>query len=218
VVTASAKPVASAKPKKTLADCKPGAVVAFDDELLEKTVRRQLRKSSGKITKTELAKVKTLDLSQAKSNDQLDPCLYPHFTGLKGLYLARGKLDDLKPLEKLTQLESLRIAATRVTDLAPLAGMTKLDRLDLGRAPVTSLKPLAGLVNLTNLMLDRTEVSDLTPLANMKKLKVLNLKSTRVSDLSPLKNLPALEQLYIEGSLVKDTSVLSASKKLHIHE
>jgi len=103
----------------------------FDDPTMEAAVRRQLQKPSGSIARAELKKVKTLDLSQAPKNDDLDPCLFPYFTGLKGLYLAPGELDDISALKAATSLESLRVSATRVTDLSPLSGLTKLDRLDL---------------------------------------------------------------------------------------
>lgn len=209
---------AAAPPKKKQVDCPKEKVVTFHDQTLETVVRRQLRKESGPIERSELAKVKTLDLSQAPSNDELDPCIFPAFTGLKGLYLAPGKLDDLSPIKGLTQIESLRASATLIKDLTPLSGLTKLDRLDIGRTPVSDLAPLASLVNLTEIQIDDTEVTDLTPLASLKKLNVVLLKRTRVSDVSPLKGLRELKHVYIEGSLVKDTTPLLGIPNLKIHE
>jgi internalin A len=212
--TATAKPAVK---KKSAADCSDDATVTFDEPSLEAAIRKQLKKPAGPVTKAELAKVDTLDLAQGPPTTQLDPCIYPHLTGLTGLYLAPGTLDDIAVLAKLDKLESLRIAATRVKDVSPLAGLTKLDRLDLGRTPVTDLTPLTKLVNLTNLMLDETEVTDLAPLAKVTKLTIINIKRTRVSDVSPLKGLPKLANLYIEGSAVQDTSALDGLKGLHIH-
>src|SRR5689334_17149989 len=144
----AASSAASPPPKKKDVVCTKEPVVTISDPTLEGAVRAQLQKKDGPIQRAELKKVKTLNLSQASTNNELDPCIFPEFTGVKGLYLAPGKLDDISPLKTLTQIESLRLSATAIKDLTPLAGMVKLDRLDLGRTPVSDLKPLAALVNL----------------------------------------------------------------------
>ena len=152
---------ATARKRKDPSACPKSGPLTFDDPATETVVRRQLQKPTGAITSAELKKIKTLDLSQAAHDDELDPCLFPYFSGVKGLYLAPGDLDDISLLKKLLSIESLRLAATKVTDLSALAALTKLDRLDLGRTPVRDITPLSQLVNLTELQLDETEVSDL---------------------------------------------------------
>jgi internalin A len=204
--------------EKDPASCPKTGPVVFDNPATEAVVRRQLRKPAGPIARADLKRVKTLDLSQQTTDDELDPCLFPYLTGLKGLYLAPGEVDDLSLIKGATSLESLRVSATKVSDLAPLADLHKLDRLDVGRTPVRDLKPLAGLTSLTELQIDDTEVSDISPLASLANLEVLLLKRTRVSDISPLKGLRKLKHLYIEGSLVRDTSPLSGIAGLKIHE
>ena len=78
---------------------------------------RQLQKPSGSIARAELKKVKTLDLSQAPKNDDLESCaFFPTSPVSKASYLAPGELDDISPLKSATSLESLRVSATRVTD------------------------------------------------------------------------------------------------------
>jgi internalin A len=207
-----------ARKRKDPASCPKDGSLVFDDPTTEAAVRRQLQKPTGAVARAELKKVRTLDLSQAPKNDELDPCLFPYLTGLKGLYLAPGDLDDISPLKAATSLESLRVSATKVTDISPLSGLTKLDRLDLGRTPVRDVRPLSTLVNLTELELDDTEVSDVAPLAQLGKLEKLLIKRTRVSDIGPLRGLKKLKDLYIEGSLVKDVSALSGVQGLRIHE
>src|SRR5262245_61342816 len=204
--------------RKDPATCPKDGALTFDDPTTEAAVRRQLQQPTGAVAGSELKKIRTLDLSQAPKNDDLDPCLFRHLVGLKGLYLAPGDLDDLSALKALSNLESLRVSATKVSDISPLAGLTKLDRLDLGRTPIRDLHPLSTLVNLTELELDDAEVSDLGPLAQLAKLTRLNIKRTRVSDVAPLRGLTKLKDLYIEGSLVKDVSTLGASAGLRIHQ
>jgi internalin A len=220
-MAASAPPDTAPRPARKRKDpsaCPKTGPVTFDDPTMETVLRRQLQKPTGPIARAELKRVKTLDLSQETRDDELDPCVFPHLTGLKGLYLAPGELDDLSLLKGATNLESLRVSATKVSDLAPLSDLRKLDRLDIGRTAVRDLKPLAGLVNLTELQIDDTEVSDVSPLAGLEKLEVLLLKRTRVSDISPLKGLRKLKHLYIEGSLVRDVTPVSGIAGLKIHE
>jgi internalin A len=212
------KPTAAVRKRKDPASCPKSGTVVFDDPALEAVVRRQLQKPSGPVARAELKKVKTLDLSQQTASDELDPCIFPYLTGLKGLYLPPGDLDDLSAIKGATSLESLRVSATKVSDLAPLSGLHKLDRLDLGRTPVRDLAPLGTLENLTELQIDDTEVSDLSPLAKLTKLEVLLIKRTRVSDVSVLKGMRKLKHLYIEGSLVRDLSPVSSIPGLRIHE
>ena len=218
----SPTPVASSAPeaprKRHEGPCSKDATVTFTDATLEGAVRVQLQKPTGPIPRADLGKVKTLNISTAPTDDELDPCLFPLFTGVKGLYLAPGKLDDITPLKGLTQLESVRISITQVKDISPLAGLIKLDRLDAGRTPVSDLTPLASCINLTELQIDDTEVGDLAPLAKLKKLEKLSIKRTKVSDVSPLRELTKLKDLYIEGSLVKDLSAVRSIPGLKVHE
>jgi internalin A len=192
--------------KKRTGPCPKDANVTFDDPTLEKVVRRQLQRPTGPIARADLHNIKTLDLHEASSNDQLDPCMYAEFIGAKGLYLAPGTLDDVTPLKGLTLLESLRLASTAVKDISPLAGLGKMDRIDLSHTPVEDITPIASMANLTELQLDDTVVSDLSPLAKTRKLEMLSIQNTRVSDLGPLRVLTKLKKIYIAGSLVKDIS------------
>lgn len=196
------------EPKKEAKDCKPGKVVDFGgDSALENEVRRKLQKEKGDIAVSDLAKIKSLNLSQQKIN-QLDPCIYPHFTGLKDLFLGQGKLDDLGPIAGLHNIESLRASLNRVSDLKPLATLTKMDRLDLGHTRISDLSPLANMTELTDLQVDDTQVSDLAPLANCKKLERLSIQRTNVKDLTPLRGLDHLKFLYVSGAPIADKSVL----------
>jgi internalin A len=210
--TAPAPQVASAKapeppPKKKDVVCSNDSVVKFTNPEFEAQVRFQAQKPEGALTKADLAKIKTLKLSEVKGLDELDPCIFPEFKALKGLYLPPGKLNDISPLKNLTNLESLRLAATAVKDLTPISALGKLDRLDLGRTPVSDLSPIATCVNLTELQIDETDVTDLSPLAKLTKLEMIQMKRTRISDLSPLRGLKSLKKLFVEGSPVTDTAL-----------
>lgn len=197
-------PAKPAKPKKTLADCGSGNEVTLDNPGIESEIRKKLEKPSGAITKADLKKLKSLNISQVKELDHLDPCVFTPMTSLKELFLGTGEYDDLTPIAGATQLESLRASINKVRDLTPLEKLTKLDRLDLGRTQVSDIKPLAKLKKLTELQLDDTHVIDVTPLAELTDLETLSLKRTQVKDALPLKNLKKLKFIYINGTPLDD--------------
>jgi internalin A len=195
-------------PPKKARECPKPPAVDFEDKNLETEVRRKLEKPEGPITVADLGKVRTLNLSNGKTNE-LDVCVFPHMTALKEIFLGPGDLVDLSPLAGLKNVESLRASINHVTDLKPLQNLTKLDRLDLGRTSVKDLTPLGNLTNLTELQLDDTPVLDIGPLSACAKLERLSLKNTMIKDVSALKDMKKLKFLYITGSAVEETSALS---------
>src|SRR5581483_6199027 len=150
------------------------SVVDFHgDKVMEADVRLKLgngkEPKKGDVTKAELANVKSLNLTKDGNKvDDLDPCVMPKFTGLKDLFIGSGELEDLTPIQGLTQLWSLRASGTQVKDLKPVGRLVQLDRLDMSRTPVSDLEPLKTLTVLTELQLDDTQVEDLTPLSSLK--------------------------------------------------
>lgn len=182
--------------------CSAGPDLELTDKDLEAELRLKLAKPQDPLKMSDLANVKSLNLTKKQSLDELDPCVIPKLTGLKHLYLGPGKIRSLEPLANLVNLESLRASINEVEDLKPLEKLVHLDRVDLGRTHVRDLGPLANLVNLTELQLDDTQVSDLGPLAKLKKLEKLSIKHTNVTDVSPLKNLEKLKFLYVEGCAI----------------
>ena len=198
-----------ARPRKKAEDCPSGTKISFETPGLEEAVRQKLPKPAGDITKADLAKLKSLNITSLKLAD-LDPCVFLQMTGLKELFLGSGDYDDLSPLKNSTKLESLRASINQVRDISVLSEMSKLDRLDLGRTQVADLKPIAGLKTLTELQLDDTPLEDLGPLAKLEKLEKLSIQRTRVKDASALKGLKGLKFLYIAGSpLEEDQSTLA---------
>jgi internalin A len=201
----SADPPKPKRAKKKPDDCPKVEAVSFSTPEFEEAVRTKLDKRTGAVTRADLGRLKSLNLTQRKLAER-DVCLFPHMKNWKELFLGPGDLDDLGPIAELTKLESLRASMNQVSDLTPLGKMTKLDRVDLAHTQVRDLGPLVGASGLTELLLDNTPVEDVGPLAKLAKLKVLVLKDTRVKDLGPLRELKELKTLDIRGAPVKDTS------------
>lgn len=190
--------------------CPSGPDLVVDDKDLEAELRKKLAKPKDPLKVSDLANIKSLNLTQKQSLDELDPCVLPKLKNLKDLFLGPGKYRDLTPIANLTSLWSLRASISEVEDLKPLEKLTLMDRLDLGRTHVRDISVLANLVNLTELQLDDTQVADLSPLAKDTKLEKVSIKHTNVTDVSPLKNLTALKFLYVEGCAITNLDSLGA--------
>jgi internalin A len=218
-MAALASAVASAAPaptwtRKNAADCKPHpATIDFTDQPgLEKEVRKKASKDTGPITPADLAQIKSINVTSAKIH-QIDPCIFPMFSSLKGCFLGAGDYDDLTPLQKLTGLQDLNVSTSQVKDLHAIEGLKQLDRLDLSHTLVgdEQLKSVASLVNLTELTLDETGITDITPLSALTKLTLLSIKKTNVSSLAPIAGIKTLKKLYIAGSNVTDITPVQAA-------
>ncbi len=210
VPTPAPTPSASAAPevkKKEPIKCEGGSEVVFHIPGLEAEVRKKLAKPEGPIQFSELAKIKSINLTQVEVN-QLDPCVFPKLTGVKDIFLGKGDLDDLSPLQTLTQLVSLRASINKVSDATPLGHLAQMDRLDLGRTQIADIGPLGNMVNLTELQLDDTPVESIAPLSTCTKLERLSIKNTRVKDLRPLLGLKKLKSLSVGGAPIDDTHVV----------
>ncbi len=212
--TATPPPPAPTWKKRLATDCPshPTTIDFGDQTALEHEVRRKLGKDPpAAITPSDLAQIKSINLSNAQGSQQIhqiDPCVFPMFTSLKDLFFGPGDYEDLTPIQKLTTLESLRVASSPLKDLRPIEGLKRMDRLDLAHTLIedNELKTVGALVNLTELMLDEDAITDLTPIANLKKLERLSIKRTQVANLAPLASLKKLKFLYIAETPVSDIS------------
>ena len=134
---------------------------------------------------------------------------------LKELHCNVFKLDDLSPLENLTNLTILELGGGKstFTDTSALKRLTNLETLALpGRnldATMVDLSGLSGLTALKSLQIDY-HTADLTPLSGLTALKTLKIRensgehndATKESkgffeSLEPLRFLSNLETLYI---------------------
>jgi internalin A len=199
-------------PKKKEWKCSttPGVVDFAGDEALEKEVRLKLAKQPGTmISPTELANVKSINLTKYGPVNDLNPCVMPKFTQIHDVFLGQGDLEDLSPLSELTTMMSLRATDNKVKNLDPLKKLVHMDRLDLSHTQVADLSVLSVMTDLTELEIDQTNVTDLKPLEKLTKLEKVTLANTAVKDVSPLKNSHALRVLDISGTQITDYSMLT---------
>jgi hypothetical protein len=96
-----------------------------------------------------------------------------------------------------------------IQDLIPVNRLTNLVNLNISNTEITHLGPLMGMTNLESVNMENTYVSNLKPLADMKRLRVLNIKNTPIDNLDALVNDSHLEIILADGSDIGDKEVRS---------
>ena len=140
------------------------------DPIVEKEIRRQLKKPTGELNMAELEKVTKLSLNVTQITDEgLNEVI--KLPKLRGLALWDTKITDagLKEVIKLKHLSYLNLGGTKITD--------------------AGLKELAKLKSLTELNLRYTQITDagLKELAKCKQLEKLHLGHTQITDTDALR-------------------------------
>ena len=154
----------------------------------EKRAAAAIEKLGGKIEFNANGEVIKVDLNNAKFSD-----------------------DDLKNLERFTELEWLDLRVSTLTDagMTHLAGLRKLKFLNVARTSVSDkgLSVLRGHTDLETLLLGTTKITDagLANLERMTKLKKLSVFRTAVSDAG----IPSLHKLTSLEILTKSESKIT---------
>ena len=122
--------------------CGESPTVEIVDPIVEKAIRKELKKPEGELTKTDLEKVTMLSLYDNKLTDVKG---LEKLTKLTTLHLARNQLTDVKGLEKLTQLEELHLSDNQPTNVKGLEKLTQLEALGLKNNPALTKAQIAEL-------------------------------------------------------------------------
>ena len=139
--------------------------------VVEKTIRKMIRKPTGELTRADLEKVAELSL-------------------------PNNKLTDVpKDLEKLTQLQKLDLSANQLTNVRGLENLTKLQVLVLDSNKLTDLKGMEKLTQLTRLILNTNKLTDLKSLQNLSQLEALGLGGNQLADVKDLEKFAQLRDL-----------------------
>ena len=167
------------------------------DPIVEKAIRKSLKKPTGELTKADLEKVTRLDLWLNQLTEW--PKELENLTQLTVLALNDNKLTDVKGLENLTQLTRLDLDDNKLTEVPKeLEKLTKLKTLFLSRNQLTSVKDLEKPRQLEVLRLDGNKLTDVKGLEKLTQLQFLSLASNQLTD-SDVKGLEKLTQLTYLG-------------------
>ena len=179
----------------------PEPVSPVDQKLIvEKAVRKSLKKPKGQLTEADLAKVTAIrNVTQITDTGLKEVAKLQQLTVLN---LGSLKITDvgLKEVAKLQNLKHLWLDNTRITDagLMEIAKLQKLEGLYLEGTRITDagLRELAKLQNLKGLSLEDTRITDagLKNVARLENLQDLWLHNTSITDVG-LKEVAKMKQL-----------------------
>ena len=112
--------------------------------IIEKAIRKSLKKPTGELTKADYEKVTRLILYNKQLTEV--PKGLEKLTKLERLHLETNQLTDVTGLEKLTELTRLNLASNQLTKLPEgLEKLTQLKSLNLGRNNLTDVQGLEKL-------------------------------------------------------------------------
>ncbi|MGY8768993.1 MAG: leucine-rich repeat domain-containing protein [Pirellulales bacterium] len=117
-------------------------------------------------------------------------------------------IDDLTPIQQLSNLSCLWITDSQVTDLAPLIHLTQIDLLDLQEAPVKDLSVLSSLSKLKSFRIKNSQVNDFSPIFDLTQLEILGLEDPNITDLTPLTKLINMRSLTLHTPNANEFSPL----------
>ncbi len=189
-VTVTVEPETEWMPDENLRNIVRGVLGLGEDEILTKTMVRNLTSLNGNYGAIE--KIKGLE----------------HATSLTALRLSGNSISDVSALSKLTSLTQLDLPDNSISDVSHLKDLTSLTRLYLDFNLVSDVSHLKDLTNLTLLLLHENSVSDVSGLSKLTNLNYLALRGNSISDVSPLEDLTNLILLWLKGNPISDTSPL----------
>ncbi len=152
--------------------------VVFSDPHVESAVRTELGRAEGELFPSELKRVTSISLCDARIDDLSDLEKLP---GLISLALTNVELNDPSPIGRLRSLNYLIAEEVGFPDISFLSGLDRLHQLILRYDGITDISPLAGLTELRVLYLDGNGIGDLSPLFGLKELNKVSLSWNPVS-------------------------------------
>ena len=176
-----------------------------NEERILAAIAKELNKKPEELHTEDFKSIKFLNLNLSIIDD-----IYPlnSLTNLELLMLEFNHISDISPLKELKNLTGLNLHANRISDISPLKDLINLKALYLSGNHISDINSLNGLTNLTELVLYANQIRDISPLKNLTKLTELNISENKIVDISPLKELKALKRLNIAGNQISDIIVL----------
>ncbi|OON91825.1 MAG: hypothetical protein ATN32_02215 [Candidatus Epulonipiscium fishelsonii] len=168
--------------------------ILFTDEKLKEELLKQLDKSDGIITQSDMLQLTSLDLEN-KGISYLDGLEYA--TNLEDLNLSKNNIKNICPLSHLLKLKKLNISNNKIWSISALSKLINLKDLDLaGNTPTPipdntkstktlgSLDSLSKLSCLERLILSNNNITTIKALDNLTALKVLDVSQNKLNNKS----------------------------------
>ena len=122
--------------------------------------------------------------------------------------IARNNIEDISPLEDLTQLEFFDLSCNPITDISSLHSLTSLTHLYLTDCSVKDLSPVYGLSSLEALYVSDNGISEINGVSKLKKLREIDVTANGLVDVSFIGELKKLEIICLSDNHIKNLNFL----------
>lgn len=195
---------------------KTSGEVSFEEPMIERAVRLQLKKEADEvITEEELLAVTELhifgDSLVAKTADELNNNAKQLFDSNQ---MKPGSVKSLSDLTKMPNLKGLSVAMQNITDISSIAELMNLEALDLKNNPFSDISALGQLKFLKRVGLFDTRVTDLSPLASCPMLTELDVGKLPISFPNSIAELKKLQKLSLFETTIDSLSGIEEFQQL----
>lgn len=128
--------------------------------------------------------------------------------------LPEDSINNLNPLEKLTELIDVSFKNCPVDDVSPLRTLLSLRNLDASGSLVTDFQDLQYLSGIESLDLSNTQVKSLEVAEAFENLQYLDISNTLITDVRFLEAIPQLQRLNASGTDLLSYTPISKVKNL----
>ena len=187
--------------------------VTFEDSVIERAVRDQLKLGGSAIYTNQLWEISSFEVPEGASNlNDLSK-----FTHLNQLTIADYDLASLDFLQNMTSLTHLNMSGSwfPADGLNTIASLPQLKILNLSNCGLSTLSGLENAMELTDLNLSGNSIRNLTPLSSLYHLQDLDLSHNAVTDLTSLSNLAYLNKLDLSYNAITSIAPIAPCYKLN---
>jgi len=184
--------------------------VTFEDEGVERIVRKILMRPSGDISSGDLRSIVSFsnslegEIVPIKSVNDLKWC-----TDLEELELT-GVENALDCIGSLPKLRTLTLVGCSISNPSPISGLQELETLDLSQNVITSIASLRDLPRLERFHIRSNALVDISSISVFPELRYFDASDNAISDISPLRDCKKLEMLMLDGNKIEDISSLGS--------
>ena len=128
--------------------------------------------------------------------------------GITRLDILGNQIQDVTPLENLTQIANLNLSDNQISDIESLASLRRITRLEISGNKIQDVTPLKNLTQITNLNLSGNQISDISTLVGLNPVKETISQYEPNYRCNAANNLKNLEALWISGNSISDLTPL----------